>query len=107
MLLRPESTYRTRGPGNTIAAFRLVLWLTWRPPGPGELACHLGCDHHRCLNPAHGRWGTHKENWLEAALLGTFKEALAEQPEEERQAFTRENHPTLHLLARQGFAWTG
>lgn len=102
LLLRPSSNQTN----TVITAFRVVLWLTWGPPPrPSSLACHFACDHHMCLNPAHGRWGTAADNRNEAQLLEAFKEDLKKQPPHLKDQFTRENLPARHLLARQGFNW--
>jgi len=111
VMIRPmanDSNDRLMLPPKTqkcITAMRLVLWLTWGPPGPRQIACHYYCDNHRCLNPAHGRWGTHGHNRLEYKLLRTFKLELAKQPERLKERFIREHHPTRHMLAGQGFGW--
>lgn len=111
LMVRPEATEKRtwgvpRHKGQrSVVAFRLVLWLTWRPPEAGEIACHLGCDNHMCLNPAHGRWGTQADNEYENSLLAPFKAQLAQQPVQDRASFIKHHHPTRHLLARQGFNW--
>lgn len=48
--------------GKTRKASHVVLEAMGRPrPKPHSLALH-SCDNPRCVNPAHLRWGSHKEN---------------------------------------------
>ena len=93
--------------GRSMVLYRLLMWLTWgRPPlGKTSIATHFACDHHGCLNPAHGRWGTQQSNRAEFAILRAFKAEVALVPTHLKAQYTRDNHPMNPLLARQGFNW--
>lgn len=105
VMLRPAGGPSKGRRYSAITAFRAVIWLMWGPPRPGAIATHFACDHHACLNPTHGRWGTIRSNRYEDRLLREFKAELAQQPRKERKAFIFENHPTRPLMLRQGFMW--
>lgn len=92
-----------------VVAFRVVMWLCWGPPPtpksdlevPRTLACHVACDHHRCLNPTHGRWGTVHQNMHEWRLLREYRRLVLSLPAGHAH---RAAHPCHDLLANQGFA---
>lgn len=108
VMVRPcgnTKTNKARHPGmqRAVVAFRLVLWLAWGTPFEGAEACHFACDHHGCMNPVHGRWGTHAENMAELEVLKEFKTALQCLPPNQRAAFVESDHPAHPLLFNQGF----
>ena len=114
--LRPYAS-TTCHPGQPCRnAFRVLMYLTWGPPpvvmrqlGRGlerplrMVACHFACDHHGCMNPCHGRWGTDRENLQEYFVLREYYASLSRLPFEQREAFRAEHHPARVLLAAQGF----
>lgn len=88
-----------------LVAFRVLLRLAWGPPSDPRLeACHMACDCKACVNPAHGRWGTHQENIAEFYILKAFNEARrALPPGHAQRAFYDVHHPCRTLLSCQGF----
>jgi hypothetical protein len=59
--------YRRRG--EFIYAHRLSLLLDGKQPFDSAMALH-SCDNPSCVNPAHLRWGTQKENLRQAIQSG-------------------------------------
>jgi hypothetical protein len=103
-MLRPHGNTSSHPRQRCVVAYRVILQLAWGPPPEGRpLACHVGCDNKSCLNPAHGRWGSHKDNARENKLLRAFKAALDELPSRQRAAFIAMEHPCRPLLDCQGF----
>jgi hypothetical protein len=102
--VRPWADTRSHRRQPTMSAFRLLLWLVWGPPPtPKHQACHFACDNHRCMNPAHGRWGTHRDNAREHVALSRFKATVGALPRHLRNKFSAIVHPVRTLLRRQGF----
>ena len=85
----------------------MLLELVWGPPPTRKhQACHVGCDRHACLNPAHGRWGTPAQNRAESRSMLAYYGALLSLTPAERAVFAAREHPAASLLAAQGFpAW--
>lgn len=104
-MLRPWASTRSHPGQPCMVGFRAMLWAIWGPPpSPKHLALHVGCDNHRCLNPFHGRWGTIAENRAEARLhRAYFKAWKSLQPGTQRNKFKAQCHPTVNLMAWQGF----
>ena len=88
----------------TISAYHIVLWAAWGGPTAdgGPLACHMACDCHGCLNPFHGRWGTHAQNRAEALLLAAWRDVFTELSPAQ-QAAQAKGHPSLKAHQLQGF----
>lgn len=73
----------------TFVAFRLLLSLAWGAPFRGAVACHMACDNCLCLNPAHGRWGTHRQNQVESYVLRAWRYVWRHAP-----VSVRDLHPS-------------
>lgn len=103
-MVRPYSNWRSHPDQPCMVAYRLLLHLVWGPPPEGRpLACHVACDHHRCMNATHGRHGSHADNYHEWRLLRELYDALEELSPQEREAYLALHHPCRALLAGQGF----
>lgn len=104
-MIRPWSNVEGHSSQPCMSAFRALMYLMWGPPpNGGLLACHVACDHHRCMNPTHGRWGTHADNYWEWRLLENYYQALAEASTWQADSYKVIRHPCKGLLASQGFA---
>ena len=104
LMLRPWSDTNSHEGQPSTAAFRVLMWLCWGPPPrPGLVACHVACDHHRCMNPLHGRWGTQADNLREHSLLSAYYNAIRRMPDACRGRFASACHPARNLLVEQGF----
>lgn len=68
-----KNSYGTFTVGNrTFNASHVALTLDGRerPDPPRHVACHGDCSDPGCVNPAHLRWGTQKENIADVHRLG-------------------------------------
>lgn len=58
----------------SVVFFRVLLSVAWgAPKHDDDVACHMACDNCMCLNPAHGRFGTRKQNGQEAFRLRAWR----------------------------------
>lgn len=120
-MLRPFASTAAHPGAPCCVAFRVLMYLMWGPPPPvpvvlpsGEVrikravACHFACDHHNCLNPFHGRWGTDGDNNREQAVLKEYWACLKRMPTTElREEYKAEHNPAQALMCSQGlpFPW--
>jgi len=62
--------------GKTVRTHRLALTLA---AGPSTLLALHACDNPPCCNPAHLRWGTHEDNYLDALSRNRRKPAVGDR----------------------------
>lgn len=60
------------GRARPITAHRFAATISHGAPLPGQHALH-SCDNKGCVNPAHLRWGTHRDNMTDAAERGRMR----------------------------------
>lgn len=84
-----------------VVGFRALLSLAWGPPFAGAQACHMACDNSRCMNPAHGRWGTRSQNMIEAYVLRAWRHVWRQAPPSVRALHP--GNPARYRLWVQGF----
>lgn len=104
----PEGRVMIRDPreaarGPCCVGFRVLLALAWGYPNDpvGDQACHMCCDNPRCMNPAHGRWGSRSHNRTESYIIKAWRHVWREAPASVQALHP--GNPARYRLWVQGF----
>jgi len=87
--------------GKQYGTHRLVAIMVYGEPGAKMHTLH-SCDNPPCINPDHLRWGTSKENMMEAQARGLMKQPDNSGSKHGMAKLTEADIPVIFELLAQG-----